>query len=266
MAPTTRSRVREPLSKRIDGKAFLIALVASCAAGFGISHLTSPAATTNADGTGDGLVIAAGADRFPNSTAADWITYADHVVLGSVTQERRVPPSPVETERGEGLVLRELTISVDKVLWSAPGEKPTAPSIFQWPALGWEFKSDPFPHETIMTGEHAPRLEVGNTYIFALDRPAGYCEATPAGAPTWRGLGAASVLPVSDGVIGSGEFESRLVSPADVRPEWEEIGATLAASVAGKDVAVLTAALSRANADPAARTAARADKCAGMEN
>lgn len=262
----TRARTQQMLSKWVDRKVYALALIASCAAGVGISYVVSPPATVgrSSDAQGD-VVVASGADRFPNSSAADWITYADHVVVGSVVDERRVPPTGVELERGEGLVLRELTVSVEKVLWSAPGQKPAAPSTFGWPAMGWTFNADPTYRETVMTGEHAPRLEVGNSYIFALDRPSGYCEATPEDAPTWRGLGAASVLPLSEGVIGAGEFEGRHVSPEEARTEWEHIGAVLPASVAGKGIVALTAALSRASSDPAAREAARADKCTRMK-
>lgn len=261
MAPT-ESRSPRSLRRRVNGRAYLVALVASCVAGVAaISFAKSAPGMDAAGGARDEVVVASGADRYPNSTAADWTTYADHVVVGSVVSERRLPPTTVEVERGEGLIVRRLSISVERVLWSAPGLKSSAPSSFDWPALGWKFNTDPTYEETLMTGEHQPRLELGGTYVFALDRPSQYCSNTPSGAPQWRGLGASSILPISRGIIGAGEFESRKVTPQEAKLEWAEVGADLPASVAGEDLTALASALSRAVHDPVERSAARAEKC-----
>ncbi|WP_437012917.1 hypothetical protein [Streptomyces sp. enrichment culture] len=65
------------------------------------------------------MILAHGADRHPAQTATDWVTYADHVVEVTPVSEREIAPSQDEADRGEGLILRKVTLRVDKVLWSS---------------------------------------------------------------------------------------------------------------------------------------------------
>lgn len=122
-----------------------------------------------------GMIAAAGADRYPSATALDWATYADHVVVATVEREALVEPSADEIERGEGLLLRNLSMSVTEVVWSSPLASTPAPAEFDWRALGWHFTTDPEYKRTAMTGDDEPRLEVGHTYIIAIEKPDRAC-------------------------------------------------------------------------------------------
>lgn len=68
-------------------------------------------------------------DRLPNRTAGDLVTYADHVVLVTVTAEKPIPPSEDEIARGEGIVMRDLAMRVDDVLWSSPEDRMVGKSL-----------------------------------------------------------------------------------------------------------------------------------------
>lgn len=246
----------------LDYRVVLASLVASTSAGFvAVATLDSQAA-----GKEDpSVIIASGADRYPSLTAADWVTHADYVVIGTVNSERRLPPSQEERDRGEGLIMREVSVNVEKVLWTAPGIRPDAPESFVWPALGWQFTTDPEYQETLMTGAHEPRLEEGNSYIFAIEKPGAYCDGLSGPeTPEWRGLGATGVLPVSEDVVGAGEFENRRVRPEEAQAEWASVGAEFAASMAGQHVSALAGRLNGTDFSPQARDKARADKCAAV--
>lgn len=261
MVRTERGRGRTSKTL-LDHRVLLASLVASTLVGsLAVGSLDRQAASEEEPS----VIVASGSDRYPSRTAADWVTHADHVVIGTVQTERRVPPSPEERERGEGLILRHVSVKVEKVLWSAPGARPDAPDSFVWPALGWQFTTDPDYEETLMTGAHEPRLEQGSSYVFAIEKPGAYCEglSTP-GAPEWRGLGATGVLPLTEDVVGAGELESRRVGPAEAKAEWASVGAEFAASMAGQRVSALAGRLSGTELSPQARVEARADKCAAV--
>lgn len=45
---------------------------------------------------GNKIQIGSGADRLPNESAAEWISYADYVATVTVSRERELPPSDTE--------------------------------------------------------------------------------------------------------------------------------------------------------------------------
>lgn len=155
-------------------------------------------------------------DRLPNRTAGDLVTYADHVVLVTVTAERPIPPSEEEIARGEGIVMRDLTMEVDDVLWSSPNTKMPAPENFHWNALGWSFKGvDPSRNQTPMTEADAPRFDLSRSYVMAIEWQPARCTAGDKVPGQWRGLGVDSSMPYETGMLGQGELMGRQVSATE---------------------------------------------------
>ncbi|MGA6170350.1 hypothetical protein ACPEIF_08895 [Streptomyces sp. NPDC012600] len=114
-------------------------------------------------------------------------------------------------ERGEGLILRKVSLRVDKVLWSRAAPARTAPVTFDWTAHGWQFTGDT---RTKMAGEDQPRIEKGHRYVMALQREPPRCDPDDGDTPgRWRGLGAESTTPYDNGALGQGESQGH-VQPA----------------------------------------------------
>ncbi|HEU0130280.1 MAG TPA: hypothetical protein VFQ85_04725 [Mycobacteriales bacterium] len=56
---------------------------------------------------------------FPSDTAADVVSFADHVALVTAVAEKAVPTtSPTASAAGSTAVARDVTFRVDRVLWS----------------------------------------------------------------------------------------------------------------------------------------------------
>jgi hypothetical protein len=155
-------------------------------------------------GNSDDIIMAEGSDRYPNQTATDWVTYADHVVLVTATSDRALPPDEEDSENNEGYIPRKAVLSVDEVIWSREDASHPAPKgEFEWDAWGWAWQDG---ERIPMASEDEPRIEVGHTYIMAiaweptLDDGYDYLPAH------WVGLGSDAVIPYDDGVIGKGEL------------------------------------------------------------
>ncbi|MFC4117347.1 hypothetical protein [Nonomuraea zeae] len=86
-----------------------------------------------------GSSLADGDDRLPSTTDTDWVTYADHVVVGAATAEQRLPAASIEVERGEGLIGRTVTLEVRQVAWSRDDAAQPAPKGWQYNAAGFVF-------------------------------------------------------------------------------------------------------------------------------
>lgn len=113
------------------------------------------------------ILMADGDDRLPSITATDWVTYADHVVVVTAASERRLPISPTEAQRGEGLIGRTVTM---KVLWSRKDAANPAPTSWTYNAAGFAFaKGDPA--AVPMALHDRPRMEVGHQYILVIACP-----------------------------------------------------------------------------------------------
>ena len=113
------------------------------------------------------ILMADGDDRLPSITATDWVTYADHVVVVTAASERRLPISPTDAQRGEGLIGRTVTM---KVLWSRKDAANPAPTSWTYNAAGFAFaKGDPA--AVPMALHDRPRMEVGHQYILVIACP-----------------------------------------------------------------------------------------------
>ncbi|GLF97171.1 hypothetical protein [Streptomyces yaizuensis] len=154
-----------------------------------------------------------GIDRLPSETAEEWVAYADHVVSVTATSATEVPATPEEIARGEGVIGRNVNLSVNNVLWSRTGVAQPAPTSWQYSAAGWQFKNGDLVNRREMAIHGQPRVEPGHTYIMAIAWQAAQCGedgTTPAG---WIGLGGGSEVAFEGGIIGNGENEGT-VTPA----------------------------------------------------
>jgi hypothetical protein len=145
-----------------------------------------------------------GAARFPSESLRDWVSYADYVAAYTVVAEREIPPTPEDAARGEGLVGRDVTLRVDKIVWSA-AKVPALPEVIHMTALGWALVDG---ERRPLVDPDAPRVAVGERYVAPLVR----VEADPQ-HPEWWPLGLGAQLPVIDGRIGNtGGWRSALKS------------------------------------------------------
>lgn len=169
---------------------------------------------------GDVVVGAAGRDRTGSQSASDWISYADHVLVVTVVEEIRHPPSRSETERGEGLIGRTVRLRVDRVLWSALDAPQPPPSALELSAAGWIFNDNESRTGTRKLAlRNASRLENGHTYVKAVGWIDDPCSDDPRRG-TWQGLGSGDVIPFDGGVLGAGEFQGRVYTVDDARATW----------------------------------------------
>ncbi|MET8331639.1 hypothetical protein [Streptomyces sp. NPDC005181] len=154
-----------------------------------------------------GPVFGDGKDRYRSSTAADWVSNADHVVVATAVSEKDVPPAQIDIDRGEGLIGRSVEMRVDQVLWSREGAGHPAPQTYARQSTGWVFDDEPANrHEYALHGR--PRIEPGHSYVIALHwEPARCSEGDEPDAAGWVGLGSGSTLPFDEGTLGKGEFE-----------------------------------------------------------
>src|SRR5262245_19459449 len=120
---------------------------------------------------GDRVVMGEGRDRTASRTVADWVTYADHVLVVTVESETLLMPSKKELERGEGMINRTVKLRVDQVLWSAPDAAQPAPKSLEIPVAGVVFNnnSEKGSFEAKFALEGSSRLEPGHTYIKAFE-------------------------------------------------------------------------------------------------
>ncbi|CAM5627171.1 hypothetical protein SALBM311S_04607 [Streptomyces alboniger] len=192
-------------------------------------------------------------DRYPSQTAADWVTYSDHVVSYTVLSEKPLPMSPEEQQAGEGFMPRELTVRIDKVIWSRQGassKPPTVGSTMVRHAGGWTVHEG---ERTPWVDPDRPTLEPDHSYIEAIQWLTEGPEGTQL-SPVWVGLGEGSKFPFDNSVIGKGENEGELVGPTQFRAMEDEPGpATLEEQMAGKGASDLADALKAAEPAPASQ-------------
>jgi hypothetical protein len=106
-----------------------------------------------------------GASRFPDAGLRDWASFADHVVIFTVTSDREVATATEEELAvGEYVIGREATLTIDRRLWSAPNA-PELPSTITMDVKGWAVKEG---QRYAMVAEGEPRLEVGQRYLAPL--------------------------------------------------------------------------------------------------
>ena len=189
-----------------------------------------------------------GRDRTASQTADDWVTYADHVMIVTVVRETRQEPSQEEIERGEGMIGRRVDIRVDRVLWSAPEVAQPAPRTLSWEAAGWAFNENSGMGTRKFALDNASRLEVGRTYIKAIQWIDDPCQSDPEFGG-WNGLGSGDTIPFDGGVMGAGEFEGRVQTlgeaKAGMKPDSPAAG--IREQMIGMSVDALTTALTEAS-------------------
>lgn len=144
------------------------------------------------------IVTAEGADQFPDDGLADWVSYADAVVVATVKSERQLPFSPDVEENKEGYVGRIVEVVIDEVLWLSSGSaKLVQKDIKEMLVFGWLLKEERL---IPMSSTKAPRLEVGGQYILPL------VEYNRLG---WAPLTAASVSAVSTSPVATRDARER---------------------------------------------------------
>lgn len=145
-------------------------------------------------------------DRYPSTTASDWVTYGDVVAVVKVTGERRGEPSEDALKVGKGEVPRTVTFAVQDVVWERPGVK-ALPTSLEHPALGWRFEDGNVKDARALVADDRPSLRRGHTYVVAFAWQEERCYEGDGVIPArWVGLGAGSSIPLADGVLGAGEF------------------------------------------------------------
>jgi hypothetical protein len=192
--------------------------------------------------------MAQGDDRLPSTTATDWVTYADHVVVVSAVSERILPPTRTEIERGEGLLGRIVHLKVEDVLWSRDGA-PAAPKNWDYNAVGVTFTDGDLDARRPVALRDQPRVERGHQYIMAIAWEEPRCSPGDARQPgQWMGLGEGSQLPFDGGVIGRGENEGRSQNDSQARSLAAQAGPNrgLEERMVGKDAAALAGELAAA--------------------
>lgn len=149
-------------------------------------------------------VSVSGADAFPSGSLREWVSYADHVATYTVIDEKARPTDPAELEADGGIQGRQVTLKIDRVLWSAKAAPPL-PDEITMDALGWMIDEDGR-HE--MTMRDAPRVEIGERYLAPLARV-----RDGTGELAWWPLASGAQLPVTD---------EKLALPAPDDHPWKD--------------------------------------------
>lgn len=215
------------------------------AAGIGVASFGS----TDHAAASPAVVIAQGDDRLPSTTASDWVTYADHVVVVTAGPEQAGRPTQTEVERGEGLIGRKIALQVKDVLWSRPGAAQPAPKAWDYNATGWVFADGDQQARKPVALHDRPRVETGHQYILAIAWEGAQCVEGEAQPGHWIGLGEGSELPYDGDRIGQGEYEGKVRTLAEAQAVAKTAAATgeledaLVGSSAKDLVAQLTSAV-----------------------
>lgn len=212
-----------------------------------------PSFASNAPVSGEAvseeIVLGDGRARAASRTASDWVTSADHVLVVTVVDETRHEPSRTEIERGEGLIGRSATLRVSEVLWSAPDARQPAPATLDLSVGGWVFNDNNDTGTVRFALSNSSRLEVGHTYVKALQWLDDPCFDDP-DQGRWVGLGPGDSVPFDNGILGAGEFEGRVQTLDEATATWqasEPALPTLRGQMAGKSVDALVARLTSAS-------------------
>lgn len=241
---------------RIAAAAGVIA--AAAVTGIAVAAFVTPATDPEAQAAPEQpeVMLGHGDDHLPNITAADWVTYADHVIVVEAVSEAAISPGAEELERGEGIIGRNISLTIEEVLWSREGATVAAPATWEYSGLGWHFKDGDLDGAMEMALYDSPRIEVGHQYVMAIRWEKAICdedgEYTPA---QWRGLGEGSEVPYDDNTIGNGESEGTVQSAADFAAASEDVvDQGIEEELVGQSGDAIVAALNSAVPDTAAQS------------
>jgi len=241
---------------RIAAVAGIIA--AATVTGIIVAAIAAPAADPDTQGTAASqeVLLGQGSDHLPSVSATDWVTYADHVIVVEAVAEQAIPPSAGELERGEGIIGRVVSLTVEDVLWSREGATQAAPATWEYSGLGWAFADGDTTSTVEMALLDLPRVEVGHQYVMAIRWEAAICDED--GEYTraqWRGLGEGSEIPYDDNTLGNGESEGTVQDAAAFAAEAEdEPEQGIEELLAGQSADALVSALASAVPDTAAQS------------
>lgn len=161
---------------------------------------------------GQPRLVDAGGARLPFETVTDWVSYGDAALVVTVTGESQIQASPAETERGEGLVGRQVKVSVDSIVWQHAATN-APPSAFDFIGWGWTL------HDGETTPMGAPRPEVGSQYLIM---------ATEYADDGWGPINPATVLPLANGKVQNDSEETFEAIDAVVGLDVNAVAALLA--------------------------------------
>ncbi|WP_335990666.1 hypothetical protein [Glycomyces sp. MUSA5-2] len=228
-------------------------LAVAAATGIAVAALAAPAAQEQA-APQEQVLLAHGSDHLPSTTATDWVTYADHVVVVEAVSETAIMPDQEELDRGEGIIGRTVTLAVDEVLWSREGAAQAAPETWEFSALGWHFRDGDVDGAVEMGLDGFPRVEVGHRYVMAIRWEEAVCTAGGDSLPAmWRGLGEGSEIPFDGGTLGNGESEGTVQDAAAFATDQNaHVDVGVEEILVGEGADELVAALEDAKPDEAA--------------
>lgn len=190
------------LSNRMKAASAVVALAIAGGVAWGVASADQ----------GIGIALMEGEPRVPADTPAEWVTYADAVVVARVTAERdTISVSEAESDENGGYQPREVTLSVVSVIWKnelLPNATTPIPPTLTLQASGALVEDG---QATPAAIEGSPRLAIDHTYIMPIGKFAS--------SGTWEIINSTAVLPYDDGTVGIGEWEgsaSRTLSPSDL--------------------------------------------------
>jgi hypothetical protein len=230
------------------------AFAVASATGIAVAALAAPAPDDLAASPPE-VLLGDGSDHLPSVTAADWVTYADHVVVVEAVSETVIDPSEQELERGEGIIGRTVTLAIEDVLWSREGAPQAAPETWEFPALGWAFDDGDTANASEMALHDFPRVEVGHQYVMAIRWEEAVCTAGGDSLPAqWRGLGEGSEVPFDGGTLGNGESEGTVQDAEAFAAATDvHIDEGVEELLVGQGADAIASALEAAKADTAAQ-------------
>jgi hypothetical protein len=245
---------------RVAAAAGIIAVAS--VTGIAVAALAAPAADPDdrPAAASQEVLLGEGADNLPSITASDWVTYADHVIVVEAVSEEVIAPDAEEIERGEGVIGRTVTLTVEDVLWSREGATHAAPATWEYSALGWHFTDGDMADPVKLALSEFPRVEVGHQYVMAIRWQAALCDDDGEFAPAqWLGLGEGSEIPYDDGILGNGESEGTVQDAAAFAAVAEgEPDQGVEELLVGQSADAIVSALAEATADTTAQSEAEA--------
>ncbi|SDL19238.1 hypothetical protein SAMN05216298_2984 [Glycomyces sambucus] len=229
-------------------------MAVASATGIAVAALAAPA--PDGPEAAEEVLLGQGSDHLPSITADDWVTYADHVVVVEAVSEQALEPDAVEVERGEGVIGRIVSLTVEDVLWSREGAPQPAPATWEYSGLGWTFTDGDLEDPIEMALDGFPRVEVGHEYVMAIRWEEAVCTDDGDGVPAqWRGLGEGSEVPFDEGVLGNGESEGTVQDAAAFAESPDvHLDEGVEELLVGEGADAIVAALTEATADTAALT------------